>query len=228
MHNQKLDIPYDEIAAFCERHHIRKLSLFGSVLREDFREDSDIDVLVEFEAGHTPGWEYYTWGDELTPIIRHTVDLKTAQELSKYFRDRVLAEAVTLYDAAGTSDQELKQTPIAPTTAERDRVGILHLVEESKRAMTFVEGHSRADLDQDLVLNGAIQMTLERIGRFVGTLSSNTREQNYDLNCEYWEQLSQQLAEQYYNVDLDEVWRAVIQRLPPFVERLKKLLLDLQ
>ncbi len=51
MFNAQIAIPYDEIVAFCERNHIRKLSLFGSVLREDFRPDSDVDVLVEFEEG---------------------------------------------------------------------------------------------------------------------------------------------------------------------------------
>lgn len=102
MLNPHLTIPYAEIAAFCQRHHIRKLSLFGSVLREDFRPDghdpSDIDVLVEIEPGHTPGWEYYSWGDELTPLFGYTVDMRTPQELSKHFRERVLAEAVTLYE----------------------------------------------------------------------------------------------------------------------------------
>jgi hypothetical protein len=98
MLNQHLTIPYAEIAAFCQRHHIRKLSLFGSVLRDDFREDSDVDVLVEFEPGHTPGWEYYTWGDELAPILGYPVDLLTPEELSRHFRERVLAEAVTVYE----------------------------------------------------------------------------------------------------------------------------------
>ena len=102
MSDMQIAIPYDEIAAFCERHHIRKLSLFGSVLREDFRvggdDPSDVDVLVEFEEGHTPGWEYYTWGDELTTLLGYTVDLRTAEELSKHFRDTVVTEALTLYE----------------------------------------------------------------------------------------------------------------------------------
>jgi predicted nucleotidyltransferase len=102
MLNQRISIPYDEIAAFCERHHIRKLSLFGSVLREDFRPEgddpSDVDVLVEFEPGHTPGWEYYSWGNELTTIFGYPVDLLTPEELSRHFRERVLAEAVTVYE----------------------------------------------------------------------------------------------------------------------------------
>ena len=94
----KIEVPKEEIAAFCRRHHIRKLAFFGSVLRDDFTPESDVDVLVEFEEGHTPGWEYYTWGEELSPILGYTVDLLTPQELSKHFRDRVIAEAVTLYE----------------------------------------------------------------------------------------------------------------------------------
>ncbi|MFN8450356.1 MAG: nucleotidyltransferase domain-containing protein [Anaerolineae bacterium] len=64
MINQHITIPFDEIAAFCERHHIRKLSLFGSVLRDDFRPDSDVDVLVEFEEGQTPGWNIVSMEQE--------------------------------------------------------------------------------------------------------------------------------------------------------------------
>ena len=70
-------IPTAKIAAFCRRHHIRRLSLFGSVLRDDFTPESDVDVLVDFEPGHTPGWEFMSMGDELTEIIGRGVDLHT-------------------------------------------------------------------------------------------------------------------------------------------------------
>lgn len=95
-------IPYDEIAAFCERHHIRKLSLFGSVLREDFREagddPSDVDVLAEFEKGHTPGWEIVSMENEISDIMGRKVDFRTPAELSPHFRQKVLEGAVTLYE----------------------------------------------------------------------------------------------------------------------------------
>jgi predicted nucleotidyltransferase len=100
-----LDLPLEAIRAFCERHHIRRLGLFGSVLRDDFRpagdDPSDIDVLVEFEPGHTPGWEYYTWGDELSDLLARKVDLVTKEELSPRFRDSVLDHLVVIYERTG-------------------------------------------------------------------------------------------------------------------------------
>jgi predicted nucleotidyltransferase len=95
-----IDIPHETIAAFCRRHHIRRLSLFGSILRHDFHPDSDVDVLVEFEQGHTPGLIFFGMQDELSELLGRQVDLHTANSLSKYFRDQVLAEAEVQYDAA--------------------------------------------------------------------------------------------------------------------------------
>jgi len=93
----KVSIPKEAIAAFCRRHHIRRLSLFGSVLRDDFSDDSDIDVLVEFEPGCTPGFGFITIQDELSELLGRDVDLNTPQCLSRYFRDRVIAEAEVQY-----------------------------------------------------------------------------------------------------------------------------------
>jgi predicted nucleotidyltransferase len=93
----RIEIPHDRIVDFCRRHHIRRLALFGSVLRDDFTPDSDVDVLVEFDEGNTPGFAYFTMQDELSDILGRRADLKTPNELSKYFRDEVLAEAEELY-----------------------------------------------------------------------------------------------------------------------------------
>jgi len=87
------------VEAFCRRHHIRRLALFGSVLREDFRPDSDVDVLVEFEPGHVPGLAFFSRQRELSEILGRTVDLNTPGCLSRYYRDEVLANAQVLYDA---------------------------------------------------------------------------------------------------------------------------------
>jgi hypothetical protein len=96
----KIQVNPQEIAAFCRRHHIRKLALFGSVLREDFGPDSDVDVLVEFEPEHVPGWEIVTMADELSPLLGgRRVDLRTFHELNWRFRDRVLREAQQVYAA---------------------------------------------------------------------------------------------------------------------------------
>lgn len=95
-----IHIPANSIAEFCRRHRIRRLALFGSILRDDFTPDSDIDVLVEFEPGATPGFGFVGVQDELADLLGRRVDLNTRGFLSKYFRDEVLREARVLYDAA--------------------------------------------------------------------------------------------------------------------------------
>lgn len=92
-------IPKDKIAEFCCRNHIRKLSLFGSVLRDDFSPDSDVDILVEFEPNHVPGFFGLARMErELSELLGGwKVDLRTPEELSQYFRDQVLSEAEVQY-----------------------------------------------------------------------------------------------------------------------------------
>ena len=92
-----VDLPAEKIAALCRQHHIRRLALFGSVLRDDFRPDSDVDVLVEFEPGQVPGLEFFGIELELGQMLGRPVDLNTPNSLSRYFRDAVLAEAKTVY-----------------------------------------------------------------------------------------------------------------------------------
>jgi len=94
-----VSIEPERLEAFCRRHHVRRLALFGSVLREDFGPDSDIDVLVEFEPGRTPDlFTMVRMQDELGQMLGREVDLRTPQDLSRYFRDRVVAEAQVAYE----------------------------------------------------------------------------------------------------------------------------------
>ena len=79
----RIDIDRDRIAEFCRRNHIRSLSLFGSVLRDDFRPDSDVDVLVEFEPGHVPGFAFFEMEIELSGILGRKVDLVTRQSVEQ-------------------------------------------------------------------------------------------------------------------------------------------------
>ena len=98
--NHVLHVPHDAVRDFCQCHHIRKLSIFGSALRPDFGPDSDVDVLVEFEEGHTPGLGFFDMEIELSRIVGRTVDLNTPGFLSHFFRDRVLREAKVQYAVA--------------------------------------------------------------------------------------------------------------------------------
>jgi len=95
-----IDIPKKEIEIFCRKHHIRKLSIFGSALRDDFTPESDVDVLVEFEPGQVVGFFRLSGIElELSHLMRRTVDLRTPAELSRYFRQEVLDTAEVQYAA---------------------------------------------------------------------------------------------------------------------------------
>lgn len=96
-----IDLPLDQIEAFCKKHQIRKLALFGSILREDFKPDSDIDVLVEFEPEAKIGYEFIDIQDQLTELFGREVDLNTAGFLSRHFRQKVLDSALVVYERAG-------------------------------------------------------------------------------------------------------------------------------
>ena len=98
--NQPIAINKNQIVDFCIKHHIRKLSFFGSVLREDFRPESDVDVLLEFEAGIRVGlFELMAMQLEFSDIIGREADFRLPGDLSRYFRDSVIAEAEVQYAA---------------------------------------------------------------------------------------------------------------------------------
>jgi predicted nucleotidyltransferase len=97
----QISIDRDAVSAFCQRHHITRLALFGSVLREDFGPESDIDVLVEFQAGHVPGLKFVSIERELSGLLHgRRVDMVTSKFLNPRIRDEVLDSAEPLYVAA--------------------------------------------------------------------------------------------------------------------------------
>ena len=97
MPKRPLQLPQEAVASFCRRHHIRKLSLFGSALDGAFTSDSDIDLLVEFEEEHVPGLAFFAMQQELSDLLGRKVDLHTPAFLSPYFRDEVMAQAEVKY-----------------------------------------------------------------------------------------------------------------------------------
>lgn len=97
----RIHIPRDQVAAFCRRNHIRRLALFGSVLRDDFTEDSDIDILVEFEPNHLVGFLGLAGMEiELSQILGRQAEIHTVPGLNPRFRDEVLQVAEVQYEQA--------------------------------------------------------------------------------------------------------------------------------
>ncbi|MBE3038008.1 MAG: nucleotidyltransferase family protein [Chloroflexi bacterium] len=97
---QKVLLSPSQIKDFCQQHPISKLSFFGSMVRDDYGPESDIDILVEFEPGHTPGLDFFSIEMELAKLLGRKVDLQTAKILSPEIRQTVLAEAVVAYEQA--------------------------------------------------------------------------------------------------------------------------------
>jgi len=97
--NKNIVIAKDKIREFCEQHYVRRLAIFGSALRDDFGSWSDVDVLVDFMPGHTPGFfKLFEMEEELSGLIGgHKVDMRTPEDLSRYFRDKVVTEAEVQY-----------------------------------------------------------------------------------------------------------------------------------
>jgi predicted nucleotidyltransferase len=96
-----VSIDRDAVSEFCQRHHIARLALFGSVLRDDFGPDSDVDVLVEFQAGHVPGFDFVSIEREFSGLLKgRRVDMVTPKFLNHRIRDQILSSAESLYVAA--------------------------------------------------------------------------------------------------------------------------------
>ncbi len=95
-----IEVPYEEVAAFCRRNRIRRLAFFGSVVRDDFRRDSDVDVLVEFEEDYQPGLEFFAMGEELAEILGRQVDFLTEKWKHERHLPQVRRGARQVYAAA--------------------------------------------------------------------------------------------------------------------------------
>lgn len=98
MNVSQMHFPRNKIKAFCLKHHIRSLAFFGSFVRTDFRSNSDIDVLVEFEPSHIPGYNFFLIEEELSRLLGRKVDLQTPAFLSPGIRQSALSEAVRVYE----------------------------------------------------------------------------------------------------------------------------------
>ena len=102
--SSKVSVDQERLAAFCRQNGVRRLAVFGSALRDDFGPASDVDVLIEFEPGRTPGLSFFWMQEELSRLFDRVVDLHTPASLSRYFRSQVLAEAEDQYVAADSRD----------------------------------------------------------------------------------------------------------------------------
>ena len=100
MKPERISFTKEQITEFCQKNYIRKFAFFGSILRDDYRPDSDVDILVDLEPGAPIGlFEMADMELQLSDMVGRKVDLRTPQDLSKYFRDKVIEEAEVIYES---------------------------------------------------------------------------------------------------------------------------------
>jgi len=155
---QRPHIPKDLIAEFSRKHHIQKLSIFGSYLREDFGPESDIDFLVEFEPGHIPGLIAFAGMEiELSEILGRKVDLRM------------------LRTSADISATRLLHMPRCSMRID-DLIRLRHMLDAGQKAVSFVANKNRADLDDDPTLAFALMKAIEIIGEAASKVSRSSQE----------------------------------------------------
>lgn len=182
-------IPRERLSVVCRQHHIRRLSLFGSVLRDDFGPESDIDILVEFETGHVPGFlRLHAIEQELSALLGgRKVDLVTPKSLSPRLRDRVLAEARPQYEGD-------------------DGVYVGHMLDAARKAHAKVTGITRAQFDAD-----------ENVRLAVTRESDEAREARASIPWKAVVGMRHKVVHDYFGVDEDVVWDTARNELPPLI-----------
>ena len=173
-----------KIAEFCRRNYIRKLSLFGSVLRSDFREDSDVDVLVEFHPDNIPGFiRFGQIEDELSQIInRQNIDLVTSRFLNKSIREDVIQQAEIQY-------------------AKNDLIYIGLMLDSALQALELNEGKNRDDFDREITLQLSLTHLVQIIGEAARKISREFCSLHPQIDWKNIIGMRHRVVHDYLNVD---------------------------
>ena len=203
--NKFIRLPPEKIADFCRRNRIRKLSLFGSALKDQLRKDSDIDLLVEFQPGEAPSLlDLARMERELSTVLDgRKIDLRTLNELSRYFRRSTFHG----------------QCPICGRMTVS---GCSICWNAANEALTFIQGKIRSDLDKKRMLVLSLIRELEIIGEAASKVSPETRSQTSTVPWQDITGMRNRLIHAY--VDLDSVWSTVTKDLPVLKAELQKIL----
>jgi len=217
-------IPEDQIAAFCERHKIRKLALFGSVLRDDFRPDSDIDVLVEFEPEVSLGLDFFTIKFEIEELLGREVDFIQFNSVNKYIRRRVLDFAQVIYCANSTliPSVNLSNTDGQVSAHERDILRLRSMLDAAYEARTLLSEHPHEYGDS--IFFHALMYNAEKIGEKAKYLSDEMRRKYPSLPLEDFIKIADKFHADYRGTHFDLILSITTKWLPELITQLEAIL----
>jgi uncharacterized protein with HEPN domain/predicted nucleotidyltransferase len=204
----RVSVPRQALDRFCDRHHVRSLALFGSVVRDDFGPDSDVDILVEFQSGHVPGFEFGGMGEELSELFRgRYVDLKTPACFRPETLRKVLSEAVLCYGP-----------PFRGPRPHATHAG------SGRKGSATGQKKNRTDFQQDELLQLALSRLVEMVGEAASRITQQTRNRHKKIPWPDIIGTRNRIVHDYYLVNLDVLWEIVTQDLRPLVGSLKRIL----
>lgn len=214
-----------QIAAFCRAHHLRWLALFGSVLRDDFRDDSDIDVLYALEPGKTI--DRSAVAAELSGLLGgHAADFIAITHLKWRIRNRVYAAAETLY---GEAPEEVaiaraNHALYGYDMVKDENLYIGDMLDNARRTQRIVSGHTRDDFATDELFQLAILHLVQTIGEGATNVSRQTRANHPAIPWVEIISMRNLLVHRYDDVNDDVVWKTVTADLAPLIAALERML----
>ncbi|GAB4193405.1 MAG: hypothetical protein Fur006_38430 [Coleofasciculaceae cyanobacterium] len=227
----QIKLPEDKINNFCKRWKILELALFGSVLREDFRSDSDIDVLVTFfPESRFDLLELMAMKEELEDIFGRKVDLVNKRDIERsdnwIRRENILGTARVFYTAGEKLTTEFVENewPLHYIKNMRDRSSLLDIVKFASNIVEITREMDRAQFESDLIKQSAVLYQISILGEAVKRLSQTFRSQYSEIPWKKIAGMRDKITHQYDRVDLDIVWDVVQNNIPELIATLEPLL----
>lgn len=215
-------LPLEAIRAYCRQRPIKRLLLFGSALREDFTQESDIDLLVEYAPeADLDAYEIFRQQEDFSEIIGRPVDLGEPHSLKPYIRQEVIESAELIYDVNGIEPGRSKPMPKKP---DKDRLRLLDMRDAAEDAIQFATGRARADIENDRMLKSALVREVEVIGEAANHVSEATRALAPEIDWGKIIGMRNRLIHDYTNINLDVLWDVITYQLPPLISELNRLI----
>jgi uncharacterized protein with HEPN domain/predicted nucleotidyltransferase len=225
----RIHAPPGEIAAFCRAHHIQWLALFGSVLRDDFRDDSDIDVLYALEPGRkiTSMKDLLAIEDDLSArMCGRPVDFISVKNLKWRIRDRVFAEAEELYGGAPEEVRHAREnrSVIGSDIVRDENLYLGDMLDHAREAQGIVAGKTRNDYDTNRMLQLSVLHLIQIIGEAATKVSRQTRDRHPAIPWTQIIGMRNVLVHRYDDADDDVVWKTVTSDRAPLIAELERML----
>lgn len=215
-------LPLEAIRAYCRERPIKRLLIFGSALRDDFSPESDIDLLVEYAPdADLDAFETIRQQRDFSELIGRPVDLGTPQTLSPYIRQEVIDSAEPIYDVDGINPGRSKPMPKKP---DKDRLRLLDMRDAAEKTCRFATGRTRADIDNDEILQLALVKAIEIIGEAANHVSEDTRALAPDIDWGDIVGMRNRLVHGYREINNDVLWDVITHKLAPLVTELNRLI----